>query len=196
MVHLLPRRWALLQGLPLSKPIEWNKEVRVRLVVDVTGKSDLPDATVEDLLEAAKVSGLTDQADLSLELAKTERRVRELEQVIDFISKGVAVGEAGRVLYAINQRTEQEARDLAEQQCLLLRASKLKANVSIRDMGYSRKDVTVEYGPIQLNEETGTGNLRDTLKSMLDKVEAGLTRVIEQKMVREQELIDLRKGRS
>lgn len=180
----------------MSKPIEWNKEVRVRLVVDVTGKSDLPDATVEDLLEAAKVSGLTDQADLSLELAKTERRVRELEQVIDFISKGVAVGEAGRVLYAINQRTEQEARDLAEQQCLLLRASKLKANVSIRDIGYSRKDVTVEYGPIQLNEETGTGNLRDTLKSMLDKVEAGLTRVIEQKMVREQELIDLRKGRS
>ena len=37
----------------MSKPIEWDKEVRVRLVVDVTGKSDLPDATVEDLLEAA-----------------------------------------------------------------------------------------------------------------------------------------------
>ena len=34
------------------------------------------------------------------------------------------------------------------------------------------------------------------MKSMLDKVEAGLTRVIEQKMVREQELIDLRKGGS
>jgi hypothetical protein len=156
----------------MTKPIEWDKLIRVRLVVDVTGKSGLPDATVEDLRDACGAAGLRDEVTLAKSLAEAHKRIAELEQTLDYVARGITLDEAGPIVYQIAQRTEQEAKELATRECLLVRAMKADVGLELcHSIGGTQS--TVRFKSIigdHIERVTGE-NIREVVGKTLDRVE-------------------------
>jgi hypothetical protein len=173
----------------MTKPIEWDKTVRVRLVVDVTGKSGLPDATVEDLRDACGAAGLHDKVALADSLAEAHKRIAELEQTLDYVARGIGFNEAGPIVYRINQRTEREAKELAERECLLVRAMKANAGIELwQSIGGTQSEVCIKSLIGDNRERVTERNLREVVGKMLDRVERAEQRAREERAIREAEM--------
>jgi hypothetical protein len=172
----------------MTKPIEWNKSVRVRLVVDVTGKSGLPDATVEDIRDACGAAGLRDEVTLAKSLAEAHKRIAELEQTLDYVARGIGFNEAGPIVYQIAQRTEREAKELAERECLLVRAMKANAGIELWRASGMESEVCIKSLIGDNRERVTERNLREVVGKMLDRVERAEQRAREERAIREAEM--------